>query len=324
MAVYRVAHQSLADHLRPPYRRTGERPFDPDAGPGMGRRWPSGTRRCCARASRPTRRAICGATPTGTLPAAGLPGLDRLRGLVPARALNCGPTSPTRRWRSRMSARSWGRRAEALPPPRKPSTILPRAGRRQPRLPARPRRRPEQPRRPLQRAGPARRGARPHPRKPSTLYRALAADNPAFLPDLAMAPEQPRHPLQRAGPARRGAAPHRGSRRRSTARWPPTTPPSCPTSPCALNNLGIRYSELGRRAEALPPPEEAVDALPRAGRRQPRLPARPRHGPEQPRHPLQRAGPARRGAAPHPRKPSTSTARWPPTTPPSCPTSPWP
>ncbi len=28
-AVYRVAHQSLADHLRPGYRRTGERPFDP-------------------------------------------------------------------------------------------------------------------------------------------------------------------------------------------------------------------------------------------------------------------------------------------------------
>jgi hypothetical protein len=33
VAVYRVAHQSLADHLRPPYRRTGERPFDPAAGP---------------------------------------------------------------------------------------------------------------------------------------------------------------------------------------------------------------------------------------------------------------------------------------------------
>ena len=32
-AVYRVAHQSLADHLRPPYRRNGERPFDPAAGP---------------------------------------------------------------------------------------------------------------------------------------------------------------------------------------------------------------------------------------------------------------------------------------------------
>ncbi|MGH3933617.1 MAG: AAA family ATPase [Pseudonocardiaceae bacterium] len=31
IAVYRVAHQSLADHLRPSYRRTGERPFDPAA-----------------------------------------------------------------------------------------------------------------------------------------------------------------------------------------------------------------------------------------------------------------------------------------------------
>ncbi len=32
-AVYRVAHQSLADHLRPPYRRTGQQPFDPGAEP---------------------------------------------------------------------------------------------------------------------------------------------------------------------------------------------------------------------------------------------------------------------------------------------------
>ena len=33
VAVYRVVHQSLADHLRPRYRRTGDQPFDPAAGP---------------------------------------------------------------------------------------------------------------------------------------------------------------------------------------------------------------------------------------------------------------------------------------------------
>ncbi len=32
-AVYRLAHQSLADHLRPPYRGTREQPFDPAAQP---------------------------------------------------------------------------------------------------------------------------------------------------------------------------------------------------------------------------------------------------------------------------------------------------
>jgi hypothetical protein len=33
VAVYRLAHQSLTDHLRPPYRPTGDAPFDPAATP---------------------------------------------------------------------------------------------------------------------------------------------------------------------------------------------------------------------------------------------------------------------------------------------------
>ena len=35
----------------------------------------------------------------------------------------------------------------------------------------------------------------------------------------------------------------------------------------ALNNLGVRYSNLGRRARRPGPTEEAVRALPRPGRR---------------------------------------------------------
>ncbi len=53
-----------------------------------------------------------------------------------------------------------------------------------------------------------------------------------------------------------------------------TNPAFRPDLAVSLNNLGIRYSELGRRDEALPPTEEAVTILPRAGDDQPRLPPR--------------------------------------------------
>ena len=41
--------------------------------------------------------------------------------------------------------------------------------------------------------------------------------------------------------------------------WPPPTPTAtAPTSPRSLDNLGVRLSELGRPADALPATEEAV------------------------------------------------------------------
>ena len=63
----------------------------------------------------------------------------------------------------------------------------------------------------------------------------------------------------------------------STAAWPrPAPTPSCPISPCSLNNLGTMLSELGRREEALAAAEEAV-TLPARWRGPPRrLPARSR------------------------------------------------
>ena len=45
-----------------------------------------------------------------------------------------------------------------------------------------------------------------------------------------------------------------------TGGWPRTTRRSCRTWRSALSNLGIRYSEVGRRAEAVAPTEEAVNA----------------------------------------------------------------
>ena len=56
-----------------------------------------------------------------------------------------------------------------------------------------------------------------------------------------------------------------------------TNPAFLPDLASALNNLGDRYSEVGRRQDALAPTEEAVQIVPRAGQRQPGLPARPRH-----------------------------------------------
>ena len=88
------------------------------------------------------------------------------------------------------------------------------------------------------------------------IYRALAADNPAFLPDLAARPEQPRHLLQRgwAGAPRRCPPPRKPSTLyRALAA---DNPAFLPDLASALNNLGICYSGLGRRAEALPPPRK--------------------------------------------------------------------
>ena len=98
------------------------------------------------------------------------------------------------------------------------------------------------------------------------------------------------------GPSRALGLPGRGSRPAEEAvtlyrELAAANPAFLPDLAVALNNLGIRYSEVGRRQDALAPAEEAVTSLPGAGRRQPRLPPRPRRRAEQPRQPLQRGGP---------------------------------
>ena len=105
--------------------------------------------------------------------------------------------------------------------------------------------------------------------------------------------EQPRHPLQRGGRTRRRARAHRGSRRPSTATLAADNPAFLPDLASALNNLGVRYSEVGRRAEAVAPDRGSRHPATGTWPRQPRLPARPRQGVEQPRHPLPGGGMAR-------------------------------
>ncbi len=106
--------------------------------------------------------------------------------------------------------------------------------------------------------------------------------------------EQPRQPLQRGGSACGGGGADRrgGHLYRALAE---ENPAYLPDLARALNNLGIRYSAVGRRADAVAPTEEAVTLRRVQAEENPALPTRPRHGVEQPRQLLQRGGPARGG-----------------------------
>ena len=100
-----------------------------------------------------------------------------------------------------------------------------------------------------------------------------------------------------------------------------TNPAFLPDLAGALNNLGIRYSELGRREDALPPTEEAVTL------RRELAATNPAFLPDLARA-LNNLGiryselGRREDAWPPPRRPSRSTVSWPRPTPPSSPTSP--
>ena len=198
-AVYRVAHQTLADQLRPAFRRTADIPFDPHAlkvGKALLNHYEAELS-----AGRPPDEPRYLWRYAWRHAAAACPdGLTYLRALATLwpdltvdLALACTEVS--------VVLASFGRHVDALP-------LAEEAVR---------------------------------------LRRERAADNPAYLPDLAT----------------------------------------------ALTNLGVCYSEVGRRRRGAGRHRGGRRRLPRAGRRQPRLPARPGQNADQPRHPLQRAGPAR-------------------------------
>ncbi|HST47004.1 tetratricopeptide repeat protein, partial [Jatrophihabitans sp.] len=88
-------------------------------------------------------------------------------------------------------------------------------------------------------------------------YRTLAAENLAHLPDLASALGKLGNPYSEVGRRQEAVAPAEEAvqRYRVLASENPAYLPDLAT---ALGNLGIRYSQVGRRQEAVAPVEEAV------------------------------------------------------------------
>ncbi|WP_433291571.1 tetratricopeptide repeat protein [Pseudonocardia sp. CA-142604] len=255
VAVYRVAHQSLADHLRLPYRRTGERPFDH----GAEAVWEALATRY---------RTLLSVGFPATAPsylwryayrhatAAGLPALDRLRELVDV-ADELRPDLAYAALGVADLAAAWGRSSDAVPPTEEAVNIyrdlaadnpafLPNLAGALSNLGGR-----------YSEVG-RRADALPPIKEAVDIDRSLAAGNTAFLPDLA------------------AALTNLGSRYGEVGRWADALPPTeeavdidrslaaenpafLPNLAAALSNLGIRYSEVGRRADALPPTEEAVN-----------------------------------------------------------------
>ena len=273
VAVYRIAHQSLADHIRPPF---------PAQLPASVR--PAGPAAVAAALLARYQELLAGGVPA-TAPgylwryawrhaaAAGPDGLELLRDLaadepqlLPDVAMAAGEVPIA----SRM-----GLPAEARAPPRKPSGCT---GSWPPPTP------PSSPTSPSALNNLGNRysevGRRQDALAPAEeavqLHRELAAANPAFLPDLATALNNLGIRYSEVGRRQDALAPTEEAvqLRPGAGRRQPRLPPR-PRQ--ALNNLGIRYGEVGRRQDALAAAEEAVQPAPRAGRRQPRLPARPRH-----------------------------------------------
>ena len=166
VAVYRVAHQSLADHLRPPTgapARSAVRPAGAPVLEALAARYRGAAGR---RRRRHGADAICGATPGGTPPPPAPPGWTVLRS-SPRTERELLPDVAMAALAGRRRLRHWGHRAGRGRPHRGSRPALPGAGRATtpPSSPTSPRA--EQPRHPLQRGGPppgragARRGSRP-------------------------------------------------------------------------------------------------------------------------------------------------------------------
>jgi tetratricopeptide (TPR) repeat protein len=253
-AVYRVAHQSLADHLRPPYRRSGERPFDPAAEPV----WAALAGRYAALiasglpATAPT---YLGRYAYRHAAAVGVGGLPALRELASA-VVELRPDTALAALEVARVLATWGCHADAVVPTEEAVALYRNLAADNPAYA------PD-----LAMAlnnlgacysGVGRRAeAVAATEEAVALRREQAADNPAYAPDLAMA-------LNNLGACYRGV----GCRAEAVApvekavalyrNLAADNPAYAPDLARALNNLGNCYREVGRRAGAVAPTEEAV------------------------------------------------------------------
>jgi len=254
VAVYRIAHQTLADHIRPPFAATHQQVFDPQARPVA-----------AALLGRYAALLVNGVPVTGPgylwryawrhAAAAGPAGLELIRGLAVSESqLLPDVAMADQEVSDRLG--SWGYRIEAVPPTEEAVQLW----------------------RELAGANPAflpdlataltnlgacysevgrRHDALAPGDEAVQLCRELAAASPAFLPDLATALTNLGACYSEVGRWHDALAPGEEAVQlcRELAAANPAFLPDLAT---ALNNLGNRYSELGRRHDALPPTEEAV------------------------------------------------------------------
>ena len=267
VAVYRVAHQSLAEQLRAPFRSTWQEPFDPRALPVTAAvidRY-----RELITAGRPARepRYLWRYTWRHAA-AAGPAGLDLLRELAdltadlrPDVALAAGQVSTT--------LADTGHQVEAVPTAEEAVALYRDLAEADPSF---------QPNlaealtnlgnrysevgRPAGR-GPADRGSR-HPAPGAGRAEPRLPARPGGGVD------QPRRPVQRGRPPPRRGRPRPRKPSPSTGSRPQQNPAYLPNLAAALNNLGIRYSEVGR-----PQRRDAPDR----GSRHPAPGSRPQHNP---------------------------------------------
>ncbi|MDX3702281.1 tetratricopeptide repeat protein, partial [Streptomyces europaeiscabiei] len=254
VAVYRMAHQSLADHLRQPYGGSPEQPFNPQA-------------LAVAQALLTRYRALFSGGVPAESPAylwrfvwrhvadAGPGGLDMLRSLseeIPVLQPDVASAALSLAERFRY----WGRRVDAVAPAEEAAGLY----------------------RALVEGNPAfvpdlamalnnlgvrysevgrRVDAVAPTEEAAGLYRALAEDNPAFVPDLAMALNNLGVRYSEVGRRVDAVAPAEEAVRLRRA-LAEDNPAFVPNLANALNNLGALYSEVGRRVDAVAPTEEAV------------------------------------------------------------------
>ena len=255
VAVYRLAHQSLAEHLRPPFRPSHDQIFDPRARPITK-----------SLADRYQELLVGGIPVTGPgylwrylwrhAADSGLDGLSILRDLaaVTDNVMQSHVAMADLEIADRLQ--HWGFRQDAVAPTEEAVQLrrdqaagnpaflphlamaLNNLGNRYSEVGRR-----------LDAVAPAEEAVQ--------LRREQAADNPAFLPDLAMALANLGNRYSEVGRRQDAFAPS------EEAVWlyrrlAGDNPAFLPDLASALTSLGVRYREVGRRQDALAPAEEAV------------------------------------------------------------------
>ena len=262
VAVYRIAHQSLADHIRPPFMASHQQTFDPQALP-------------IAKALLERYETLLASGISASGPeylwryawrhaaAAGLDGLDLLRALaVREDALLPDIALAAQEVGGRLA--DWGYRMEAVDPAEEAAQLYQELAAANPAF--------------LPNLADAlnnlgiryrevgrRQDALPPAEEAVQLYRELAAANPAFLPDLAMALNNLGVCYSELGRRQDALAPAEEAvqLRRELAAANPAFLPDLATS---MNNLGNRFSEAGTPARGDAIWEQAItEAAPSAG-----------------------------------------------------------